>query len=159
MIITKWLKYLLIVVALWVSDSSVGAAQSLTSEKGFALAPLSIKTQTGTRKLVVEIARTSKQRARGLMHRTELTDSDGMLFIWPDSALRHFWMKNTPLSLDILFFDNTGRLVHSEVSQQPFSEKLIPSLLPARYALELAAGRTAELGIKIGDKIDPLPKQ
>ena len=155
----RLLTYLIAISTLFVVLIVPARAQSLVSEHGFDLAPLHIETANGPVALIVEIADTSKQRAKGLMHRTELPDSDGMLFIWPDRALRHFWMKDTVLSLDILFFDEEGVLFHVAESQEPYSEKLIPSLMPASYALEIIGGRTQLLGIEIGDKIHPLPKR
>ena len=87
------------------------------------------------------------------MYKRQLRDSDGMLFIWPDSALRQFWMKDTPLSLDILFFDKTGTLVHIAERQKPFSTTLIPSLMPVTYVLELIAGDVVRRHIALGDRL------
>lgn len=126
-------------------------AQQLTSQHGFPLAVIHLQTGSGdVIRLVIEKAETSSERAKGLMFREALTDSDGMLFIWPDRAVRQFWMKNTPLSLDILFFDGKGVLQHIAQEQIPFSERLIPSLMPTKYVLELPAGDARRRGIDIG---------
>ena len=124
---------------------------------GFAIHELALMGDLfGTEKIVVEVANTPSQRAQGLMKRESLAPFDGMLFVWPDRALRHFWMKDTPLSLDILFFDETGTLFHHEDRTTPYSERLIPSLMPAKYVLELPAGTRAKWQFEIGDRITPL---
>ena len=133
-------------------------AQKAVSDNGFPLATIHIKTAHGDKlSLVVEVASTARQRARGLMGREELSDSEGMLFIWPDTAIRQFWMKDTILSLDILFFDKDGTLVHMAERQQPYSEALIPSLMPVRYVLELPAGDAMRRQIALGDYFSKVP--
>ena len=135
------------------------SAQDDVSAHGFPLGTIQIQTAYGdTLSLKVEVARTSRARAKGLMHRETLGYIDGMLFIWQNAALRQFWMKNTPLSLDILFFDEDGTLVHIAEAQTPFSESLIHSLLPAQYVLELPAGDSARRHIALGDRLIGLPK-
>ena len=134
--------------------STTSVAQKAVSDHGFDLATIHLDTKAGDIvSLVVEIADTAAERARGLMERERLTDSDGMLFIWPDRAVRQFWMKNTPLSLDILFFDGKGILIHIEESATPYSETLISSLMPTRYVLELVAGDAARRKIAYGDRL------
>ena len=133
-------------------------AQKAISDNGFPLATIHIKTAYGDEvSLVVEVAKTARQRAKGLMGREELSDSEGMLFIWPDTAIRQFWMKDTILSLDILFFDKYGTLVHMATRQQPYSEALIPSLMPVRYVLELPAGDAMRRQIALGDYFSKVP--
>ena len=130
----------------------VSFAQSRVSDNGFALGRIVLQTQQGdTLSLVVEIAATRAERARGLMWREELRDSEGMLFVWPDRAVRQFWMKNTPLSLDILFFNEAGILSHIAESQEPYSTELISSLVPTKYVLELPAGGVRRRSIALGD--------
>lgn len=95
----------------------------------------------------VEIADTPSLRNKGLMFREDLTQGQGMLFIFPDEAIRSFWMKNTPLSLDILFFDADGQFLGAQYSTTPFSTKSLQSPAPAQYALEVLAGEAKRLGI------------
>ena len=141
-------------VMMLISLSATLFAQKAVSDHGFALATIHLETQAGdTLSLVVEVADTARKRAEGLMGREQLTDSEGMLFIWPDRAVRQFWMKNTPLSLDILFFDGQGILIHIEESATPYSEALLSSLMPTRYVLELVAGDTARRQIALGDRL------
>ena len=148
-----------IIIIFIISAPLTALSQDDVSAYGFPLATIQIQTAYGdTLSLDVEVARTSRDRAKGLMHRAVLGDIDGMIFIWQDAALRQFWMKNTPLSLDILFFDEDGVLVHIAEAQIPFSESLIHSLLPAKYVLELPAGDSARRHIAIGDRLIQLPK-
>jgi uncharacterized protein len=102
----------------------------------------------------VEIATTPAAQAHGLMERTSMPADHGMLFVFKHSAPRVFWMKNTLIPLDILFFDATHKLV-SVVSDAPPCRAnpcpLYPSDAPARYVLELNAGTAARLGVRQGD--------
>lgn len=137
---------------------STAYSQKAVSDHGFPLTNIAIKTANGDElSLIVEVAKSSRQRSQGLMGRQKLTDSDGMLFMWPDTAIRQFWMKNTPLSLDILFFDAKGTLVHIAEKQTPFSEALIPSLMPVRYVLELPGGDAMRRQIALGDYFTKVP--
>lgn len=92
--------------------------------------------------LRVEIARTPQEQSQGLMQRTSLEEGSGMLFVFEDSAVRTFWMKQTLLPLDILFFDSDGSFV-SRASMVPCTADPCPltsSVFPAAFALEVNAG-------------------
>jgi len=106
-----------------------------------------LKTPTQDVYLKVEIADHPLARAEGLMWREDLKQGQGMLFVFDDEQPRSFWMKNTPLSLDILFFDASGRWVSSQLATTPFSTKSLPSGLPAQFALEILAGESKRLGL------------
>lgn len=106
----------------------------------------------------VEIARTREQLSRGLMWRTELDDDAGMLFVFGDTAPRTFWMKNTPLPLDILFLDERGTVLNVAAATTPYSEAPIRSAGPARYVLEVNAGFAGKYGIGTGTRVE-LPKE
>ena len=93
-------------------------------------------------KFNVEFARSQAEKATGLMFRERLADDEGMLFMWNTSSLRQFWMKNTLISLDILFIDSDYRVVHIEESTQKGSLRMISSLLPVQYVLEINAGQS-----------------
>ena len=73
----------------------------------------------------VELADTPETRARGLMYREELPRSSGMLFIYDTPQRATFWMENTPLPLDMLFFDETGVLAGVHENAEPFSRDVI----------------------------------
>jgi len=101
----------------------------------------------------VEVATTAEQRQRGLMYRRSLPADGGMLFVFPDVKVAHMWMKDTPLSLDLLFLGADGRVLRIEEKAEPLSLRAISSDLPARGVLELAAGSAARLGIRPGDRL------
>ncbi|TAN06935.1 MAG: DUF192 domain-containing protein [Rhodanobacteraceae bacterium] len=104
----------------------------------------------------VEIATTPAEQEHGLMDRTSMPADHGMLFVFPDSEPRTFWMKNTLIPLDMLFFDANRKLVAIQADAQPCKADpcaLFPSDTPARYVLELNAGTAARLGARIGDVI------
>jgi len=105
-------------------------------------------------RFTVEIADTDAARERGLMFRTHLATGHGMLFVYPDAQPRYFWMKNTLIPLDILFFDARHRLINVSVDTPPCKADPCPtyaSATPAKYVLELNAGAVNSLGIKTGD--------
>ncbi|HEX5488051.1 MAG TPA: DUF192 domain-containing protein [Rhodanobacteraceae bacterium] len=109
----------------------------------------------GTR-FSVELANSPAEQAHGLMGRDHMAAGHGMLFVFRDSAPRTFWMKDTLIPLDMLFFDAGGRLVAIQADAKPCQAdpcKLYPSGVPARYVLELNAGTAARLGVRKGDVI------
>jgi uncharacterized protein len=106
----------------------------------------------------VEISDNDQTRARGMMFRDALAKNNGMLFIFDDMQMRSFWMHNCKISLDILYFDDTFKLVGSALSVPPCNLSpeqcpSYPSNAPARYVLEIAAGRATELGVQLGDTL------
>lgn len=105
---------------------------------------------------VVELALTRDEQAMGLMFRESMPDNAGMLFVFPSEAVRSFWMKNTRIPLDILYFDDDLRLVSMAERARPCTVQRCPSYPSegqARYVLELNAGKARELGLKPGDEL------
>ncbi len=113
--------------------------------------PLSIKTATKTLTFKVEVARTSEEQARGLMFRTSLPEKGGMIFPMTPPRDASFWMKNTVMSLDMLFIRADGSIARIEPETIPYSLSPVPSGEPVGAVLELAAGKAAALGIAEGD--------
>ena len=118
-----------------------------------ALEPLDITTSTGTHRFSVEVMRTDEQRARGLMHRRYMAQDRGMLFDFKREEPVAMWMKNTYLSLDMVFIDRSGKVVNVAENTEPLSERIIPSAAPVLAVLELNAGTARRIGLKAGDHL------
>ncbi|MBJ6981490.1 MULTISPECIES: DUF192 domain-containing protein [unclassified Luteimonas] len=105
-------------------------------------------------RFTVEIADDDEERARGLMFRDELADGHGMLFIHEREERQAYWMKNTRIALDILYFDAALRLVSQQRDVPPCSAgdrcPPYPSRKPARYVLELNAGEARRMNLEDG---------
>ena len=104
-------------------------------------------------KLTIEIAGNEAETTQGLMYRRSMPDSCGMVFIFADSKPRSFWMKNTYLPLDILYLDESKKIVTIQANRTPFSEEEIPSFEDAKYVLEVNAGYCKRKGIEKGDAV------
>ncbi|MGD9508050.1 MAG: DUF192 domain-containing protein [Geminicoccaceae bacterium] len=115
---------------------------------------LVIETATGAHRFTIELAATPGERSRGLMYRQSMQPDHGMLFDFQAEQPVAFWMKNTPLSLDMLFIDGKGRVVQIAEDTEPYSEAPIPSQQPVRAVLELNAGIARKLGITPGARVD-----
>ena len=96
----------------------------------------------------VKLAETEAQRRYGLMFTPYLPKQQGMLFVFETEAPRQFWMKNTQIPLDMLFFASDGHLVNIIHSAKPFSLTARTSAGPARYVLELNGGVAEEIGVQ-----------
>ncbi len=109
------------------------------------------------KRYAVEIADNPDSRERGLMFRKDMPAGTGMLFIFDDEDMRAFWMQNTYIPLDILYFDKDKRLVSAQLGVPPCGDQqrcpLYPSAGPARYVLELNAGESNGLVLKPGDAL------
>ena len=107
-------------------------------------------------RFTTEFATNNASRERGLMMRTELAADHSMLFVFPEDDQRWFWMKNTLIPLDILYFDGQRKLVSVQANVPPCKADPCPSYpsdLPARYVLELAGGTAARIGVQVGDEL------
>jgi uncharacterized protein len=119
-----------------------------------AVAPLVIKTAAGkTISLRVEIAVTPEQQSRGLMFREQLADNAGMLFPYDTPREVSFWMKNTVISLDMIFIRKDGVIAKIAAETDPYSLDKVSSGEPVTAVLEIAGGRSAQLGIAEGDVV------
>jgi len=119
----------------------------------FPVEALEIVTSNGTFEFSVEIADDSKERSQGLMFRETMLPTHGMLFDFGKTSPIMMWMKNTPLSLDMLFINEDGKIVRVASNTEPFSTKIISSGEPVSHVLELNAGIAKQIGVKPGDKI------
>jgi uncharacterized membrane protein (UPF0127 family) len=101
----------------------------------------------------IEVADDEAEREKGLMWRTALEDTEGMLFVYNDADYRVFWMRNTFLSLDIIFVSGDRRVVNIAKQTEPLSDRLYRSVKPAQYVVEVVAGFCDQKGVREGTEI------
>lgn len=101
----------------------------------------------------VEIAKTERARARGLMHRESMARSRGMLFVYERPHRASFWMKNTIIPLDILFLDQTGTVTHIAENTVPFSLEPIDGGEDVVLVLEVNAGLVSRFRLGVGAQL------
>ena len=101
----------------------------------------------------IEIADNNFERQRGLMHRKSMSDDQGMLFIFDQQRPQSFWMKNTHISLDIIYVQTNGQVVSIARNATPFSEQSLPSEGPAQYVVEINGGLSSKLKIDKGTTV------
>ncbi len=135
-----------------------GCAQSEQQDKGAGGAAVqtevvTIETEGGPVRINAEIADDEQERNRGLMFRQSLGDNEGMLFHFQEPEMASFWMRNTIVSLDIIFIGVDGRILNIADHTTPYSEDSIPADGLTRGVLEIRAGRAEELGIRPGDRV------
>lgn len=115
-----------------------------------------ISTRAGTKVVVqVELARTSAERARGLMYRRSLPAKAGMVFLYPEPQRGAFWMKNTLIPLDIGFADARGKILRI-LTMQPCRRdpcRVYDPGVAYRFALEVNAGAFRRWGVRAGDRV------
>jgi len=107
-----------------------------------------------THRFTVEVARTPEEQARGLMERQSLAPDRGMIFPYQTPQPVAFWMKNTLIPLDMVFITPDGRILRIEANTVPLSLEPVGSGEAVEAVLELAGGRSAELGIAAGDRVE-----
>jgi hypothetical protein len=125
------------------------AAMSQTPERE----ELIVETASGEHVFQVEIADEPHERQRGLMFRREMADEHGMLFDHDEDIEASFWMRNTYISLDMIFIEADGTIESIAERTTPLSEKSVRSRGPVRYVLEINGGLSDELGIAPGDTV------
>lgn len=119
----------------------------------FEITGLTIETAEGKEIPVsAEIARTKEQLEHGLMYRNSLASGKGMIFIFEDTQIRSFWMKNTRIPLSIAFIAEDGRILEI-YDMEPFTLTPVRSQYPARFALEVPQTWFSRVGIRIGSRL------
>ena len=113
-----------------------------------------LHTDKGDFPFTVEIADDGAERAQGLMFRDSLAPDAGMLFDYGQEQLTSFWMQNTLIPLDMIFIGADGVVKNIHVNARPLDTTSIPSEFPVRFVLEIPGGRSVEIGLKAGDKMD-----
>lgn len=120
--------------------------------------PLPMRTLTlGERTIQAEVADRPETRATGLMDRQSLAPDHGMLFVFEQEGMPCFWMKNTPLPLDIAFIDQEG-FIANIAAMQPFDLQSHCPVRPIRYALEMEQGWFAKADKQAGERVVGLPR-
>jgi len=104
--------------------------------------------------LNIEIADDEYQTQTGLMYRNSMEDNQGMLFIFPDSQYRYFYMRNTEIPLDIIYIDQNKSIVNIQKNAKPHDETSLASEGPAKYVLEINGGLSTQWNLEKGDKIE-----
>jgi len=116
-------------------------------------AAIRVLTASGAHSFAVWIAANDPSRERGLMYVRELPPDQGMLFLFDRPQFAGFWMKNTYLSLDLIFIAEDGRVVNIARRAPPHSLDVISSSAPVKGVLELIAGSADRIGLKPGDRV------
>ncbi len=114
---------------------------------------LTIATASGVHAFQVEIAANEATREKGLMYRRFMPADRGMLFEFDREAPVSFWMKNTYISLDIIFIARDGTVKSVAADAEPLSEAIVPSGGPCAAVLELNGGTAARIGLRAGDRV------
>lgn len=112
-----------------------------------------VPTDSLTAQLHIEIADSDYETQTGLMYREVMAENQGMLFIFPNEAMRSFYMKNTKIPLDIIYIDKELRIGSIQKNAQPLDEVGLPSETPAQYVLEVNAGLADKWDLQKGDRI------
>src|SRR5215813_9161495 len=136
-------------VALTVLAWCLAGGRVVAAEAG----TLEIATKSGVRSFSVELAVTDEERAKGLMFRKEVPEGYGMLFDFKQEQPVSMWMKNTFVSLDMIFIKNDGRIARIAENTKVESEDIISSGQQVRAVLEVVAGTARKYGIAPGDKV------
>ncbi|MDP6788757.1 MAG: DUF192 domain-containing protein [Rhodospirillales bacterium] len=135
--------------AVWMAALAGRAGEPVS----FATGELSIVTGRGSYVFSVELASTPAEREQGLQGRRALAPSTGMLFDFKSPRPVYMWMKNTYISLDMLFIDGEGRVANIAERTVPMSLATVGSDGPVRAVLEVDGGTARRLGIKPGDRV------
>jgi hypothetical protein len=105
------------------------------------------------KRIDIEVADTEYDRQKGLMFRENLGESEGMLFVFPTEDSLSFWMRNTYISLDIIFINKNKEIVTIYKSTRVNSDQSYQSIILSKYVVEVNAGFTDKHGIRVGDKV------
>jgi uncharacterized membrane protein (UPF0127 family) len=128
--------------------------------------PVKEKIEIAGKQYKLDVAADMVARTNGLSHRTSIDDDGGMIFIFPDTDMRSFWMKDCLVNMDLMFLDSQGRIVamHEMAQEPPRREeetvaqyearlKRYTSGKRAQFAIELKAGSMKQLGLSLGQKL------
>lgn len=156
-----WIALLLLIIAVVLINSDFVFKNKKKQEPKSSFNPkfkvegelIFYKDQTGKKlkTIDIEIADNDYERMLGLMYRKSMPDSVGMLFIMKNEEPQSFWMRNTYISLDIIYLDSNLEVVTIRKHTQVFSDEQIPSIKKAKFVIEVIAGFTDKNNIEVGD--------
>ena len=126
---------------------------SSSGQERFEKQEITIEGRSGTVSLIVELALTPAQHQQGLMHRTELNDGEGMLFVFDRDQILSFWMKDTLIPLSIAYIASDGRIVEI-YDMEPGNLNPVRSSRSVRYALEVPRNWFERAGLGPGDRVN-----
>jgi uncharacterized membrane protein (UPF0127 family) len=142
-------------VSLWIAMAAAVVLYGLigSGAQAASVQPLEIVTKSGVQVFSVEMATTEQEKETGLMYRKELADGKGMLFDFSPEQQVSMWMKNTFISLDMIFIRADGRILRIAENTVPQSTAIIPSQGLVKGVLEVIAGTAKKYGIAPGDRV------
>lgn len=106
------------------------------------------------KKIDIEIADTDYETQTGMMYRDSMEDTQGMLFVFPNASYHSFYMKNTRISLDIIYIGADKKIINIQKNAKPFDETSLPSDGPSQYVLEIKGGLSDAWNLEVGDSIE-----
>jgi uncharacterized membrane protein (UPF0127 family) len=133
--------------------SASNAVELGRSPAGLEQVPLTITSGAKVHRFTIEVAKTPEEQMTGLMNRSELAPDRGMVFPFDPPRGASFWMKNTLIPLDMIFVRSDGTIANIATNTVPLSLDPVFSEGTVGAVLEIAGGRSDELGIKPGDKV------
>lgn len=137
------------------SEGECGFPSAMTGESQDSEPVALFETAAGrSARYHLELAETPNQIQRGLMYRRTMADRFGMLVVFPSEEIQQMSMRNTFISLDLVFLDGHGRVVQVVENARPGDEAPISSTERARYAIQLVSGEAESMGLELGDRVD-----
>lgn len=142
-----------------ITEKPAAAAQPAPAEAAApsvdpsALPTVTFHTEAGDVVVLVEIADTQAERARGLMHRKSLEPDHGMVFVFPEEAEHPFWMQNTYIALDMIFAGADNVVVGVVANAEPLTVEHRTVGKPSKLVVEVNAGFAAKHGIGAGTRL------
>ena len=146
----KQVTFILLTCFLWLAGASAALPENAQISK---LEPITLESADSVTMLTAEIADTDELRTRGLMFRHFLPEDKAMLFDYETPRPVAMWMKNTNISLDMLFIREDGTIAAIAENTVPRSLDTISVQEPVKGVLELAAGTVKRLGLRVNDKV------
>lgn len=139
--------------ALLIGCGATNSTLSETPDFSYTTQTVSIQSATQTSSVTAEIADTEEKQDYGLMNRASLDENAGMLFVFDMDETHSFWMRDTLISLDMIFISAAKTIIYIEENATPLTETPIVPTEVCRYVLEVNAGFVASHGVSVGDTV------